>query len=95
MRIKVNDREFEQLVDDLEGIPTNLIKLGGDYFKSITPVRSGNARRRTSTYGDTIHADYPYAQRLDQGYSNQAPKGMSEPTIDYIDRELDRILRRL
>lgn len=95
MRIRVNDRDFERLVDELEGIPTDLVQLGGNYFKSITPVRSGNARRRTSTQGDTIHADYPYAQRLDEGYSRQAPKGMTEPTIDYIDRELDRILRRM
>jgi hypothetical protein len=36
-----------------------------------------------------------YAERLDQGYSNQAPKGMSDPTIDYIQQQLDIEVRKL
>ena len=95
MRIRVNDRQFEKLIDDLEGVPTDLIKSAGAYYKSITPIDSGNARRKTSVKGKSIHADYAYADRLDNGYSRQAPRGMSEPTIDYIDREMERLLRRL
>jgi hypothetical protein len=53
-------------------------------FKSVTPIRSGNARRKTKKEGKRIVADYPYAQRLEEGYSKQAPKGMTEPTIDAI-----------
>lgn len=66
-----------------------------DYFKKITPIDSGNAKRRTRLQGETIKADYPYATRLDNGYSKQAPQGMSEPTIDYIqDLVRDIILGR-
>ena len=62
-----------------------------DYWKSITPIKSGNARRRTRLDRNrTITADYPYARRLDQGWSKQAPQGMSKPT----DRLLRRILKR-
>lgn len=60
------------------------------FFVKTTPIRTGNARRRTRLQGQTIKADYPYAARLDDGYSRQAPEGMSDPTIDYIkDRVAD------
>ena len=55
-----------------------------EHFKSITPIRSGNAKRKTRLQGQTIKADYPYAKRLDEGWSRQAPQGMSEPTIKFI-----------
>lgn len=67
------------------------------YFRDITPKRSGNARRRTklergSREGqNVIVADYPYAQRLNDGYSKQAPQGMSEPTERYIQRLVNNI----
>jgi len=63
-----------------------------DYFKSITPIRSGNARRKTRLQGQTIKADYPYASRLDEGHSKQAPQGMSEPTIKFIKNLISDIM---
>jgi hypothetical protein len=62
------------------------------FFKAHTPIRSGNARRNTFLNKDTIVGAYPYAQRLDDGYSPQAPDGMSKPTEAYIKRRLDAIL---
>jgi len=53
-------------------------------FVSNTPIRSGNARRKTRVNGNSIDANYPYAQRLEEGYSKQAPKGMTEPTIEAV-----------
>jgi hypothetical protein len=65
------------------------------HFVEITPIRSGNARRRTKfVRGDTILADYPYAQRLDKGWSRQAPSGMVKPTIDFIRRLVQGIFGR-
>ena len=55
-------------------------------FVKNTPVRSGNARRKTKLAGNTINADYPYAQRLEEGYSKQSPRGMTEPTIEEVRR---------
>lgn len=64
------------------------------FFKAITPIRSGNARRNTSLSKDIIHAQYPYADRLDQGYSRQAPNGMSKPTKAFIKKTVDTIIRK-
>jgi len=63
-----------------------------EYFKGITPIRSGNARRKTRLQGQTIKADYPYAKRLDEGWSKQAPQGMVEPTIKFIKNMVAEIM---
>jgi hypothetical protein len=64
--------------------PDNLAKEAYNYFRGITPERSGNAKRSTRLRNDEIQADYAYAQRLDGGYSNQAPQGMTKPTEKFI-----------
>lgn len=82
LRLKTSRIEprINRMKDRLSGIP----KEAYDYFKGITPIRTGNARRKTYLQGQTIKADYPYAQRLDKGWSKQAPEGMSQPTIRFI-----------
>jgi len=72
--------------------PTKLAKEAYNYFVSITPIDSGNARRNTSLQGDEIHASYPYAKRLDQGWSKQAAQGMTKPTEKYIANYIDKEL---
>lgn len=59
-----------------------------------TPSKDGNARKNTRLTGNTIHADYPYAQRLDEGWSKQSPDGMSRPTSRFLSETLRRILRK-
>jgi len=61
-------------------------------FVRNTPIRSGNARRNTNKSTNTIDANYPYAQRLEQGYSKQAPRGMTEPTIEEVREYVFRTL---
>jgi hypothetical protein len=63
-------------------------------WRSSTPIRSGNARRRTRLRGNTIEARYPYASALDSGTSRQAPKGMSEPTEQYLDQKYKNKIRK-
>jgi len=63
-----------------------------DKFRQETPIRSGNARNKTKLKGKQIVADYPYAQRLDTGYSKQSPEGMTQPTEDFIAQEFIRIM---
>jgi hypothetical protein len=65
-----------------------------DYWRSKTPIRTGNARRRTRLQGSKIKANYNYAVPLDNGWSKQAPQGMSKPTEDYIKKRLRRIMRK-
>jgi hypothetical protein len=72
------DQLNKQLTDD------NLAKEGFRYFRSITPIRTGNARRNTFRNGNEIEANYPYARRLDEGYSAQARDGMTQPTIAHM-----------
>jgi hypothetical protein len=58
-----------------------------------TPVRSGNARRHTRLNQRTIQADYAYAQRLDEGWSQQSPRGMTQPTEKFIQQQMSKIMR--
>lgn len=62
-------------------------------FVSDTPIRSGNARRKTKLKGQTIVADYAYAKRLDEGYSKQSPYGMTKPTETFIKKRVAQILK--
>lgn len=60
----------------------------GRHFQSITPVDTGNARRNTKFANDKIDANYPYANRLNTGWSKQAPNGMRDPTIEWVRNKL-------
>ena len=69
------------------------------FFKNETPVRGGNARNKTkykkSNTQAVINANYPYSKRLDEGYSKQAPRGMSKPSLKQLERELSNEFRRI
>jgi hypothetical protein len=60
-------------------------------FVKNTPVRSGRARRSTRLTRNIIRADYPYAGRLDDGYSQQSPRGMTKPTEEFITKRFKQI----
>ena len=71
-----------------------LANIGADYMRNITPIRSGYAKDHTRAEGNNIHADYQYADVLDQGRymsnrgmrgSDQAPNGLTKPTIEFLD----------
>lgn len=64
--------------------PEKMAKEAFNYFRDITPVKTGNARRNTRLKGDEIQANYPYAGMLDSGSSRQAPDGMTIPTEKFI-----------
>ena len=77
-------KRLQQLSNQLES--DKLAQEAYRFFKGITPIKSGNARLNTSISGSDIEANYPYAQRLDTGYSKQAPRGMTTPTDEHIQR---------
>jgi len=60
-------------------------------FQSITPIRTGNARKSTRRTQEGVKADYNYAVRLNDGYSKQAPDGMTKPTVEAIQAYVRRI----
>lgn len=64
------------------------------FWRKITPKRSGNAKRKTILQGNTIRARYPYAQRLDEGWSKKAPQGMYKPTLEYLKKIGRKAIRK-
>lgn len=103
MKIKLNDNEVRRLFENLDLLPADLWRAAGQEFIKNTPRQTGNARRNTQVTDREITADYPYAAVLDQGRgfrdgqmrgSQQAPQGMTKPTIEFIERNLPGYIKR-
>jgi hypothetical protein len=70
-----------------------------EFFKQKTPVKGGNARRNTK-YKEkgtktTIIGDYPYSGILDDGYSKQAPRGMTKPSLNELEKVISKQFRKI
>ena len=78
-----------RLQSELDKIPSQAYP----YFKKTTPIKTGNARRNTNLKGNTISGDYDYVNKLNDGYSKQAPGGMTDPTISEIRRLVRKVLK--
>jgi len=87
--------EVSKLFAEAEKVAKTLPKEAYDYFVDSTPIRTGNARRSTRLRGSTIDANYNYAERLDEGYSRQAPKGMSGPTEKFLQKRIDNLIGKI
>lgn len=82
---------LENQIRAVERLPERAL----EYFRAQTPMKTGNARRNTNLEnGDTIHADYAYAQRLDEGWSQQAPLGMTKPTERWVRQQFKKIFKK-
>jgi hypothetical protein len=81
---------LSRIEDQLDKIPEEAYR----EWQSLTPKRSGNARKKTKLSGNTINAAYQYADVLDKGSSRQAPQGMSKPVSKFITRKIKSILRK-
>jgi len=83
-------KRIQKLSTDLAS--KNLAAKAYTFFKNITPKDSGNAQRSTVLKGDEIQANYPYAGRLDTGWSKQnGGKGMTKPTEKFIADEIKKL----
>jgi hypothetical protein len=87
MKIKINSKDLQKLVKDATRELRKIPREAHKYFKEITPRRNGYAQRNTVLINNQIQANYDYAGALDDGKSRQAPKGMSEPTIEQMEKE--------
>lgn len=92
---KVNLKSYEQQQKKLERLFDDLPSQALKVFQANTAYRTGRARRSTQLQGNKIVADYPYSQRLDEGYSSQRPQGMTGPTEQWIQEEVARRLEKL
>jgi len=88
---------MERKLTALSNVVPGLMPGAYQYFRNETPVKTGNARSNTTLVGNVIYANYPYAAVLDagRGYRNgqmrgseQAPYGMSAPTINLVMKQL-------
>lgn len=84
-------KQLKEMQRELKALPREAHK----EFVALTPIDRGNARRKTRLEGgNTINANYPYAQRLNEGWSKQAPRGMEEPWNTWLQKRLDKIIGR-
>ena len=95
MKITVDTSIFKKRMKKLDEVPNQLMRNAFTELKDKTPVRSGNARNKTKLRNNTIRSDYPYAGRLDEGWSKQAPKGFTEPTLEFMDKNVDKLIKRI
>lgn len=94
--IKIDLDIQDKITDDLARIKRQLPQIarqGLAEYRRLTPIQSGNARRKTTANANSIQANYAYAGRLDQGYSKQAPKGMTEPFELWLEKHVDKIVK--
>lgn len=85
------DVTLKQIQRDLSGVPLQAYQ----EMVQLTPKQSGNARSKTNLVSNSvIRANYPYAKRLDEGYSKQAPRGMTQPLRQWLQRKLQSIMRK-
>lgn len=89
-------RNFRMKIKEIEGIldPDKMAREAYDVFVENTPIKTGNARNNTILKKNEIHAEYPYATRLDQGWSKQSPDGMVEPTMQFLEEYIKKNLGR-
>ena len=93
--ISVDIKIDDGITPVLKGMAKELARYPQDAekeYKALTPIDTGNARRKTKLVSnDTIEANYPYAQPLDNGHSRQAPQGMTKPFEKWVRGKLKRI----
>jgi hypothetical protein len=83
-------RDIERRQAQLAKLPEQAFQV----FRESTPRATGNARKNTRLRGAVIEANYPYAQRLDDGYSPKSPQGMTQPTEQFLQKTADKIMKR-
>jgi len=92
--VKVNLTQFNKQMSKALNALDDLPEFAEKTMKSNTPIRSGNARRNTNLQGNTVLADYPYAQRLEDNYSPQTRgRGIIAPTEAAIQQEVNQRLK--
>ena len=95
MALNFNMTEVSKMFEQAEKVAKTLPKEAYDYFVDSTPIRTGNARNKTRLRGSTIDANYAYAERLDEGYSRQSPKGMTGPTEKFLEKRINDLIGRI
>lgn len=100
----VDFKALDKKLKSIAGLKQAVMPKAFDFFKNITPIRSGNAKNNTRLVKNTIEAKYNYASVLDagRGYRNgqmrgstQAPQGMSKPTQKEVAKLVKQYIKTL
>jgi hypothetical protein len=92
--VKVNLTQFNKQMSQAQHALDDLPEFAEKTMQANTPIRSGNARRNTNLRGNTVTAEYAYAQRLEDNWSPQTRgRGIIAPTEQAIQKEVDRRLK--
>jgi len=79
------DRALDKLVKETATVAKEI-------FQKNTPKRTGNARKNWNTRlgkrDFELSNRVPYIERLDNGWSKQAPQGITKPSIKEIKRKI-------
>ena len=99
---KFNSRNMSNMIKEIKKELKKVPQEAYDFFVKATPIKTGNARRKTKLKNGVIQADYAYAEVLDKGRhmttrgargSDQAPEGMTKPTEKFIQDRVNKIFR--
>lgn len=97
MRIEVLgvDNALEFIGREVKGTVDAVAQIYLEEAKRATPIRSGKARRNwnkdVQRQGFTVENTVPYIGRLEEGYSRQAPKGISGPAVRRATKRTNRL----
>ena len=92
VRVKGLDKATKKIFDHIDDVVARVSQDTIAEAKRITPVRSGRAKRswkkvKTGKYSFEVVNRVPYAERLDAGYSKQAPRGITRPASKAVARK--------
>lgn len=97
--LKISKKDLAKLQKQVNNAIDDSTEDTYEFFKKKTPVKGGNARRNTKIQDrgskTTISGDYAYAGRLDSGYSKQAPRGMTKPSLKELEKQITRQFRKI
>lgn len=94
---------LKKKIERATNVKSFVMKKAYSYFLAKTPIDQGYARSQTKLVRDTIECRYPYAEVLDRGLhqtpqgqrgSNQAPEGMTAPTIKQFAPWVEQYIKR-
>ena len=92
MRLKIHSQNMARDLDRIRRQLPSLAVSAHQEFVRVTPRDTGNAQRSTVRRSNVISAAYNYANRLNAGWSSQAAKGMTDPTVQYLRKLVRKLL---
>jgi len=99
MSIKINKADLKRLQKDIADAIEDANDDTFKFYRKETPVRGGNARNKTkyreSRDKYSITSNYDYAERLDEGWSKQSPKGFTKPSFEFLKNKLNRNFKKI